>query len=69
MRTSIGNAAGFVWKELNESCGSTLSELRKKGAAEGFSGDVVDFAVGWLAKENKVEFSKKGRSTFLRLLG
>ena len=57
---TIGIAAGKVWAFLSENGESSRADL-KKGIE-----DIDDFAlaaaIGWLAREDKIAFTKAGRS-------
>ena len=61
----IGETAGIVWHVLNEGGSTTLAKLAKEIDAPR---DVVMQAVGWLAREGKVEIeeSKRKRTISLR---
>jgi len=48
----VGATAGKIWHELTESGPQTLVQLKKKLNGQS---DLVNFAVGWLAREDKVE--------------
>ena len=60
----IGNAAGEVWRLLDQGGKHSLAQLKKK-----FSGsdELLGFAVGWLAREDKLEIFKEKRTLVLRL--
>jgi hypothetical protein len=60
----IGHIAGDVWGLLNTDGGMTLTTLKKTMAAPG---DLVLAAVGWLAREGKLEFAGEGRSVKISL--
>jgi hypothetical protein len=60
----VGNAAGEVWRLLNQGGPQTLAQLRKK--LDG-SSELLAFAVGWLAREDKLEILKDKKSILLRL--
>lgn len=60
----IGNVAGVVWHTLSEKGGMSLASLKKSVDAPA---DVVTAAVGWLAREGKLEFSTSGRSVQVSL--
>lgn len=55
----VGEAAGYVWHALATENGQSLLAL--KDATNG-SSDLVLAAVGWLAREGKLEFAANGRS-------
>ena len=64
MKTKIGEMAGRVWKTLGEKeevAVSRLPQLLKE------NGEIVYQALGWLAKEGKVDFHKKEGKTFVSL--
>ena len=64
MKTQIGEMAGRVWKTLGEKEEVVVSKLpqilREKG-------EIVYQALGWLAKEDKVDFHKKEGRIFVSL--
>jgi len=61
----IGETAGAVWHALNEHGSLSLAKLVER---VGGNRDVVMQAVGWLAREGKIEISesKRGRVVSLR---
>ena len=61
----IGETAGTVWHVLNDSGPLSLAKLVDR---IGGNRDVVMQAVGWLAREGKIEISesKRGRIVSLR---
>ena len=64
MKTRIGEMSGRVWKVLGEKeavAVSRLPQLLKE------KGEVVYQALGWLAKEDKIEFHRKEGKTFVSL--
>lgn len=54
----IGRVAGDVWGLLIQDGGQTLAAIKKSVAAPA---DVVTAAIGWLAREDKLEFTTSGR--------
>jgi hypothetical protein len=54
----IGEAAGKVWEFLNEHGEANLNQIKKKVKADP---DLILQAVGWLAREEKLQIEKKGR--------
>jgi hypothetical protein len=60
----IGHVAGDVWGILSRDGGLTIPAIKKSIAAPD---DVVLAAIGWLAREDKVEFSTQGRSVKVSL--
>ncbi len=55
MTDQVGVTAGKVWHVLNESGPLTVVQLKKKLNG---SGDLVGFALGWLAREDKVQIAQ-----------
>jgi len=64
MKHHIGETAGKVWKTLRAKGEINISQLPKildeKSAT-------VNQAVGWLAREDKIEFRKKGAQILISL--
>jgi len=59
MTEQVGVTAGKIWHALNDAGPQTLAQLKKKLNG---SGDLVGFALGWLAREDKVEISVEKKS-------
>jgi hypothetical protein len=59
LQPQVGETAGRVWHLLNDRGPQTLAQLRK--CLDG-SGEFVGFAVGWLAREDKVTITQEKRS-------
>jgi len=57
--TSIGDAAGAVWRVLSDNGPMPMAKLVK---AVGEPRDTTMQALGWLAREDKVSIVPKGRS-------
>lgn len=55
----IGHVAGDVWGALARSGPLTVTALKKEVKAPG---DLVAAAIGWLAREDKLEFANSGRT-------
>jgi hypothetical protein len=60
----IGDLAGQVWKTLGARKRVALSTLPKLMDRDGI---LVQQAIGWLAREAKVEFEKEGRAVYVKL--
>ncbi len=60
----IGDTAGAVWHTLAENGPMTLAQLAKVVSAPR---DTVMQAVGWLAREGKVELEDNGRKRLVSL--
>jgi hypothetical protein len=64
MQNEIGTAAGAIWEALSGNGGSTLAKLKKQVDGEG---PVFDWAIGWLAREDKIAIVRSKRSYVVRL--
>ena len=64
LQSQIGETAGKVWNLLNDRGPQTLAQLKKclTGA-----GELVGFALGWLAREDKVTITQEKKSFKLAL--
>jgi len=59
LSAQIGAAAGTVWRALEGSTGwVTVAQLRNQTA---LPNDMVQRALGWLAREHKVQFEVSGK--------
>jgi hypothetical protein len=56
MYEEIGKAAGEVWHALNEKGELSLAQLKKE--VKGKS-PLFDWAIGWLAREDKIVISRE----------
>jgi hypothetical protein len=61
---TIGDAAGVVWRKLGEKGRIALTTLPKVLDEDP---SLVQQAVGWLAREHKVDFEKDGRALYVKL--
>jgi hypothetical protein len=64
MDQEIGAIAGAVWQALSGKDGITLPTLRKQIPCKA---PVFDWAIGWLAREDKIEIVRVKRSYQVRL--
>jgi len=64
MEEEIGKAAGAIWKALSTKGESSLSQLKK--ATKG-KPPIFDWAIGWLAREDKIVITPERRSFRVRL--
>ncbi len=62
--TTIGIAAGKIWEYLNENGEASVYKITKE---TGLNRNDVQRAIGWLAKEDKLNFETQGRSELLSL--
>ena len=60
----IGEVAGDVWEMLGEDGEKSLAAIKKSIDAPA---DMVMAAVGWLAREEKLEFALSGRTVKVSL--
>jgi len=61
---SIGETAGVVWQYLKEQGRTPLTTLQR---GIGAPSDAVLMAVGWLAREGKVELKQEKRTVNIKL--
>jgi hypothetical protein len=61
---TIGDTAGLVWNFLRTNGESSLSTLEKKVEAPR---SMVSMAVGWLAREDKIEVKDEKRAVRISL--
>jgi hypothetical protein len=61
---TIGDTAGLVWNFLRTNGESSLSTLEKKVEAPR---SMVSMAVGWLAREGKIEVKDEKRAARISL--
>ncbi len=60
----VGETAGTIWNLLDQNGPQTLAQLKKK--LDG-NGELMNFAVGWLAREEKVEIIEERKTFQIRL--
>lgn len=58
METEIGNAAGTIWRILADKGPMPPAQLKREA---GLTDQFVLMAVGWLAREDKVDITKDRR--------
>jgi hypothetical protein len=59
METEIGNAAGTVWRVLADKGAMPVAQLKRE---TGLADQLLFMAIGWLAREEKLEITKDRRS-------
>ena len=64
MNDTIVSAVAKVWKHLNDHGAASFNELRRK---TGLSTDLVNRAIGWLAREDKLCFETANGPEQIRL--
>ncbi len=55
----VGETAGKIWHLLNNGGPQTVARLKRK--LDG-SGELLNFALGWLAREDKVSITQHKRT-------
>jgi hypothetical protein len=61
---TIGHVAGQVWQLLDSQGAQSVPAIKKAVSAPD---DLVLAAIGWLAREDKLNFSKRGRTLTISL--
>ena len=64
MQKQIIETAGRIWEYLNENGEVTTKKMNKD---LGLSDNFTNLGLGWLAREDKVNFSRKGSYTKISL--
>lgn len=59
MSETIGTVAGAIWHALEANGEMTLAKLKKEVKAES---PLFDWAIGWLAREDKIVLTREKRS-------
>ncbi len=66
MSEEIGTMAGAIWQALEANGEMTLTKLKKEVKA---ASPVFDWAIGWLAREDKIMLTMEKRTTRVCLKG
>jgi hypothetical protein len=61
---AIGEMAGKIWRHLAQNGEVSLGDLPKGVQADTIN---VHLALGWLSREDKLVFERKGKSAVVRL--
>lgn len=64
MEDKIGELAGYVWKFLEDEGETSFSAIAEAVDAPRSK---VSMAIGWLAREDKLEFKDEGRGSTISL--
>ncbi len=64
IKHQVGETAGKVWQVLDGEGPQTLDQLKKKLNG---GGEILNFAIGWLAREDKVEITPEKKSLRIQL--
>jgi len=66
MSEEIGTMAGAIWHQLETKGEMTLPKLKKELKA---ASPIFDWAIGWLAREDKIILTTEKRTTHICLKG
>jgi Winged helix-turn-helix domain (DUF2582) len=66
MSEEIGKLAGEIWHALDMNGEMTLAKLKKEVNGES---PVFDWAIGWLAREDKIDLTREKRTVRVCLKG
>lgn len=61
----IGETAGKIYKALERGGEQTIAKVQKE---VGVGADLFNQGLGWLARENNINFNKMGKSVKISLL-
>ena len=64
LEEQIGFSAGEIYNYLHQNGTTSFAKMKKE---LDLKGNFADLGLGWLAREDKVEISKKGASVSVRL--
>ncbi len=64
MQEEIGSTAGMIWRTLDAKGELSLSQLKKEVNGKT---PIFDWAIGWLAREDKIVITQEKRSFCIRL--
>ena len=64
INAQVGETAGRIWHLLNDEGPQTFSQLKKKLNG---SGELLSFALGWLAREEKVDIMQEKKTVKVAL--
>lgn len=64
IKAQVGEIAGEVWELLASDGPLTVAQLKKKLNAQG---ETLSYALGWLAREDKIEFIPEKKTVRVQL--
>jgi len=64
MQEEIGSTAGMIWRTLDAKGELSLSQLKKEVNGKT---PIFGWAIGWLAREDKIVITQEKRSFCIRL--
>lgn len=65
IKEQVGLTAGKIWNTLSTGGPLTVTQLKKKLNGEG---ELLNFALGWLAREDKIELIPEKKSFRIQLI-
>ena len=65
MINNIGETAGKIFQALEKNGETTVAKLKTATKANDF---ILSAAIGWLARENKIQINQSGKSVKVSLL-
>ena len=64
IKGQVGETAGCIWKTLSVEGPQTLAQLKRRLKG---TGELVLLAVGWLAREDKIELATERKDLRIQL--
>jgi hypothetical protein len=64
LKAEIGKTAGLVWKQIAKNGKSSLSDLRTQTKT---NPEMLNQAIGWLARENKIHINQEAKNIYVWL--
>jgi winged helix-turn-helix protein DUF2582 len=64
IKAAVGETAGKIWQSLSADGPQTVSQLKKKVNG---SSDLVSYALGWLAREDKIDIVQEKKNVLVQL--
>jgi Winged helix-turn-helix domain (DUF2582) len=64
LKTKVGETAGKIYRALASDGPHTVTQLKKKLNG---SGELVNFALGWLAREDKIDIVQEKKTFHIQL--
>jgi len=64
INVQVGETAGRIWHILNDDGPQTVPQLKKKLNG---SGELLSYALGWLAREDKVDIKQEKKTVKVAL--
>jgi hypothetical protein len=61
---AVGETAGKIWEALSSDGPQTVAQLKKKVNGKG---DYVNYALGWLAREDKIDLVQDKKTVRVQL--